>query len=166
MNPARYLLQAVLYTMFMSVVWYLSTNPVYRPLDEGEAVVIVAFGHAGKIVAPCRVRSAEELAALPPNMRVAQDCPRERSPINVEVILDDKVALKETFDPPGFYKDLGVEIFHRTMVPVGKHRVIARMNDDVNVEGFTHVVEQEIELTQGEILVVEYKPEKNTFVLH
>jgi len=166
MNPARFLLQAVFYTMFMGVVWYLSTNPPYRPLDEGEAVVIVAFGHAGKIVAPCRERSAEEMAAMPPNMRVAQDCPRERSPIRVEVLLDDKVALKETFIAPGFSKDLGVEIFHRTMVPVGKHRVIARMNDDVNVEGFTHVVEQEIELTQGKILVVEYKADKDTFVLH
>lgn len=166
MNPVRYLLQAAFYTVFMAVVWYFSTDPVYRPLAEGDAVVIVAFGHAGKIVAPCRERSPEELAALPPNMRIAQDCPRERSPIIVEVLLDDKIALKETFVAPGFSKDLGVEIFHRTNVPVGKHNVIARMNDDVNVEGYTHVVEQEIELTQGKILVVEYKPDKNTFVLH
>lgn len=166
MNPLSYLLQAVLYTLFMAVVWYLSTDPAYRPLEEGEAVVIVAFGHAGKTVKPCRERSAEELAALPPNMRIAKDCPRERSPIVVEVLLDGKIALQETFEAPGFSKDLGVEIFHRTNVPVGKHNVIARMNDDVNVEGFTHVVEEEIELTQGKILVVEYKPDKNTFVLH
>ena len=76
------------------------------------------------------------------------------------------MALKETFEPPGLYKDLGVEIFYTTQVPVGKHTVIARMNDDVNVEGFTHVDEAEIELTQGKILVVEYKPDQNKFVFH
>jgi hypothetical protein len=166
MNPLNYLLQAFFYTLFMGIVWYLSTNPPYRPLDEGEAVVTVAFGHAGKIVQPCRTRSQEEMDKLPPNMRVAMDCPRERSPILVEVLLDDHVALKETFPPPGLYKDLGVEIFYTSKVPVGKHRVIARMNDDVNVEGFTHEDEAEIELTQGKILVVEYKADKNKFVFH
>lgn len=166
MNPVRYLLQAVLFAIFMSVVWFLSTDPLYKPLEDGKAVVIVAFGHAGKPVQPCRTRTPEELAALPPNMRMAQDCPRERSPIVVEVLLDNEVALKETFNPPGFYKDLGVEIFHRTNVPVGKHHVVARMSDDVNVEGYTHVAEGDIELTQGKILVVEYKADHNDFVLH
>jgi hypothetical protein len=99
-------------------------------------------------------------------MRVAMDCPRERSPIIVEVLLDDHVAMQETFPPPGLYKDLGVEVYHTSKVPVGKHKVIARMNDDVNVEGFTHVDEAEIELTQGEILVVEYRPDQNKFVFH
>lgn len=166
MNPVQILLQAIFYTLFMGVIYYLSTDPVYKPLDEGEAVVVVAFGHAGKIVAPCRERTPEELAELPPNMRIAMDCPRERSPIIVEIILDDHVALKETFEAPGFSKDLGVEVFYRTKVPTGKHRIIARMNDDVNVEGFTHIDEEEIELTQGKIVVVEYRPDKNKFVFH
>ena len=34
--------------------------------------------------------SAEELAKLAPNMRVAQVCPRERSPVAVEVEMDGK----------------------------------------------------------------------------
>lgn len=166
MNPLNYLLQAFYYTLFMGTIWYLSTDPVYRPLEDGQAVVTVAFGHAGNIVQPCRERSQEEMAKMPPNMRVAMDCPRERSPIRVEVLLDDHVALKETFEPPGLYRDLGVEVFYTTKVPVGKHRVIARMNDDVNVEGFTHVDEAEINLTQGKILVVEYKPDQKKFVFH
>jgi hypothetical protein len=161
----RYPLQAVNYSIFMLLVWYFSAAPPYVHLAPDQAVITVAFAHAGKRREPCHRLSQEELAKLPPNMRAPLDCPRERSPVTVELLLDGKLQVKEVAHPPGLYKDLGVDIYRSVKVPIGTHRLEVRMNDDVNVQGPTYTYEETIELEPGQLLIVNFDSDAGRFFI-
>ena len=45
----RYPLQALNYGVFMLLVWYFSAAPPYRQLTADQAVITVAFSHAGEL---------------------------------------------------------------------------------------------------------------------
>ena len=161
----RYPLQVVNYSVFMLLVWYFSAAPPYRQLTPEQAVVTVAFAHAGERREECRELSLEELAKLPPNMRAPMDCPRERSPVTVELLLDGKLLVEEVVQPPGFYNDLGVDVYRSVKVPAGEHRLVVRMNDNVRVEGPTYTAEETVNLEPGQLLVVNFNSETGKFFI-
>lgn len=160
----RYILQALNYAMFMALIWYLSTAPAFRQLEEGQAILTISFSHAGEIREPCRTLSAEELAALPPNMRKPTDCPRERSPVIIEAMLDGKLIHSQTEEAPGLYKDSGVDIYLMKKIPAGEHHLAIRMDDSVLRQGFDRTFEQDIVLEPAQILLVGFYPDRG-FVL-
>lgn len=150
----KYVLQAVNYSAFMALIWYFSTSPPYQQLGEDEAVLIISFSHAGEIREPCHKRTAEELMALPPNMRAPMDCSRERSPIVIEVLFDDALMYSETVEAPGLYKDSGVDIYHSAKVSAGSHHLTIKMDDSVLKQGFNYSFDQVVEIKPAEILLV------------
>lgn len=160
----RYLLQVFNYAIFMALIWYFATSPSVRVINDNEAMITVAFAHAGKTLKECRRLSQEELMKLPPNMRKPDDCPRERSPITIEATLDGKTIYSQTMQPPGIFNDGGVNIYYSSKVPAGKHSFKIRMDDSVRDEGFSHSLEQDINLDPAHILLVEFEPLKG-FVL-
>ncbi len=153
-KPLRYLLQAINYTVFMALIWYFATEPSVQLIDDNEAKLTIAFAHAGQLREPCRRLTQEELDQLAPNMRKLEDCPRERSPVTIEALLDDELVYSESLDPPGLFSDGGVDIFFSTKIPAGEHRLTLRMNDSVRIEGFNHVREQSIRIDPAQILLV------------
>ncbi len=155
----RYPLQALNYFIFMAVVGYFSVAPPYRHLAGDQAQVTLAFGHAGQPREPCRTLTAEELAKLPPNMRKPTDCPRARSPIQVELFMDGKPLLRVVAKSPGLFEDGSVDIFRSLRVPAGRHSFQVRMNDNSRVEGFTHSAEYQADLLVGKLLVIDFNPE-------
>ena len=154
----RYTLQAFNYTIFMALIWYFATAPSVRVIGKDEAMITVAFAHAGATREECRKLSQEELLKLPPNMRKLDDCPRERSPIIIEAMLDGKVIFSETRLPPGIYNDGSVNIYYNSKVPAGKHTFEIKMDDSVRKEGFDHKLEQDINIDPQQILLVEFEP--------
>lgn len=154
----RYTLQAFNYTIFMALIWYFATAPSVRVIGEDEAMITVAFAHAGATREECRKLSQEELLKLPPNMRKLDDCPRERSPIIIEAMLDGKVIFSETRLPPGIYNDGSVNIYYNSKVPAGKHTFEIKMDDSVRKEGFDHKLEQDINIDPQQILLIEFEP--------
>ena len=109
-TPLQYLLQALNLAVFMGLIWYFASYPSIRLIGDDEAVLTVAFAHAGQLREPCRRLSQEELNQLAPNMRNPEDCPRERSPVTIEVELDRELVYRETLSPPGLFGDGGVDI--------------------------------------------------------
>jgi hypothetical protein len=154
----RYLLQAINYTVFMALIWYFSTSPVVRVIEDDEAMITVAFSHAGETREKCRRLSQEELMKLPPNMRKLDDCPRERSPIVIEAMLDGKLIFSETRLPPGIFNDGGVNIYYNSKVPAGEHRFEIKMDDSVRKAGFNHAFSATVNLQPRQILLVEFEP--------
>lgn len=150
----RYTLQAINYSVFMGMIWYLSTSPSYRQLAEHEAIITISFSHVGEIIDPCRKRTQEELMALPPNMRAPMDCSRERSPVIIEVLLDGLPMFSQTAEAPGLYKDGGVDIYHSVKVLAGSHHISIKMDDSVLKEGFNHSFNQDVEINPAQILLV------------
>ena len=161
----RYGLQAFNYLLFMVVVWYFSINPPYHQLEEDEAVITLSFTHATKIREACRKLSQEELMALAPNMRLPTSCPRERSQLNIELYLDEKLVTKEVLEPLGFHKDQGVSLFKKIKVKAGEHVLRVWMNDDVNVDGPTYKYEEKINLKPEQLLLLDFDSGKKEFFL-
>ncbi|MCW8909257.1 MAG: hypothetical protein OQK76_01430 [Gammaproteobacteria bacterium] len=165
-KPLRYLLQAFNFSMFMALVWYFSLYPAYHQLEEDQAMITFTVSHAGKHIRECVKFSQEELLKLPPNMRKPMDCPRERSPISMELKLDDEVIYSKVAPPHGLYSDQGIDIYQNIRVPAGKHRLTAWLNDDVKVEGPIYKLSQDVTLKPEQHLVIEFKPAISGFDVH
>ncbi len=162
----RYPLQVFNYAVFMALVWFFSIYPSYQQLDEDQALLTFTMSHIGKHVTECKKVSYEELMKLPPNMRKPTDCPRERSAVNMELTLDDEVIFKNIAYPLGLYKDQGIDIYENIKIPVGSHRIKVWMNDDVKVDGPTHILEEDVEITYQQHLVVQFNSAGNSFTIN
>lgn len=161
----QYGLQVFYYSLFMVVVWYFSIKPPYQQLEADQAVVTLSFTHATQIAEPCRKKTQEELMKLAPNMRLAMDCKRERSPMNLELYLDDKQLTKVVLQPSGLHKDQGVNMFQSIKVKAGKHNLRLFMNDDVKVEGPTYKFEQSVTITPEQLLLIDFDAGSGGFFL-
>jgi hypothetical protein len=164
MKPAlRILAQAIAYLPLLALIGYFSSYPRYRPIPEGEALVRVSFVHAAQRKHACRQRTAEELAKLAPNMRAAEDCPRERADVTVEIDFDGQPVLRRTVAPSGLKRDGNAAVYHRFTVPAGSHRVAARLRDRAQ-DGFNHVREATLELKPGAAIVIDFSAEQGGFL--
>ena len=155
-KPLRYLLQAFNYFIFMALIWFFATQPSIRILADDEAMITIAFAHAGDLREACRKLSNEELQALAPNMRKLDDCPRERSPVHIAVLLDEQKLFDETFQPPGLFSDGGVDVYYSAKIPAGAHRLQVKMDDSVREAGFNYSLEQEVSVNPAQILLIEF----------
>jgi hypothetical protein len=158
-KPGRYLLQAVNYTVFMALIWYFATAPAVRILDDDEAVITIAFAHAGELREPCQKLSSEELAELAPNMRKLEDCPRERSPVTIQASLDGNTIFHESFAPPGLFNDGGVDIYFSGRVPAGIHELELKMDDSIREAGINHTLRQQIDIDPTRIVLIDFDSE-------
>lgn len=161
----QYGLQALNYLAFMAVVGYFSNSPAYQQLTKNEAMVALAFGHSGQPISECIHRTPEELAKLPPNLRLPVVCPRERSPIDIEMSLDEKVVFKQTIQPPGFSKDGGIDVYHRFKIPAGQHQLSLKLKDSVQLTDYNYVYNQTIHLNPHQVLVISFKHELGGFIV-
>lgn len=155
-GPAAWAGQALLYGLFAAVIGVFSAWPTYHPLPPDMALLKLSFGHAGKPVAECRARDPAELAKLPPNMRAPLDCPRERSPVTVELDIDGRPVLRELLPPSGLKRDGASSIYRRIELAAGTHRIAVRLKDDVRAADFTHRHEQTLTLDPAQIVVVDF----------
>lgn len=164
-GPLGWLGQLVLYGAFAVVVGVFSRWPDYQHLASDQALVKLSFNHQGKPVSDCRRPSAEELAKLPPNMRAPMVCPRERSPITVELDVDGAPVLRHVARPSGLSRDGASAVYHRMQVPAGTHHLAVRLKDDVRASGFGFTREATVTLKPAQILVIDFDPEKGGITL-
>ena len=157
--------QLALYAAFAAFIGVFASFPVYRHLAADEALVKLSFSHAGQLAHECRRRSPEELAKLPPNMRVALDCPRERSPVTVELALDGRLLAQRIAKPAGLAHDGAATLYERFVIPAGEHDLSVKFNDDRRVAGATYARETRVRLNPGQVLVVDFNPEKGVILV-
>jgi hypothetical protein len=153
----RYLGQALLYALFFTPLVYLTQQPEHRHLDEGMAVLKVAVRHAGKIIGECTPVNQADYANRPSNMQVAEICPRERSPLQLEFILDGKTLHRATVPASGLHSDGVSSMYQRFKLPAGKHHLQLLMNDDVAVDGYNWQLDQDIQLRPAQVMVAKFK---------
>ena len=147
--------QLALYAPLMAIIGYFSTEPRYSAIEPDQALVRLSFINAAERKHPCRARSAEELARLAPNMRAAEDCPRERAKLLVELEVDGRIVLHREVPPAGLRRDGNAALYERLPVPAGRHRIVARLRDRAEGE-FNYVREQTVELAPGRVLLIDF----------
>lgn len=160
----RWIGQFILYGLFALAIGVFSQWPPYHPLGADEALIKISVVHLGQPVGECHRLSEEELASLPPNMRNPVRCPRERSPLTMEVDLDGVNVLKRVAQPSGLSKDGPSSIYERLVVPAGEQRIDVRLNDDVRPGAPTYRRQASVTLVPGQVLVIDYSPEKTAIL--
>jgi hypothetical protein len=162
MKALRFVAQLALYVPLMAILAYFSTEPRFSAVAPGEALVRVSFIHATQRKQACRERSAEELAKLAPNMRAALDCPRERSPLLVELELDGRMVLRREVQPAGLRRDGNAVVYQRMALPAGRHRIVARLRD--RPEGdFNYLKDETVQLAAGRVLIIDFNAARGGF---
>ena len=146
--------QLVAYVAFIILLGVLSTRPELRLMADDEAIVSLSFSHAAKRVGACRHLSQKELLALPPNMRQPDDCPRERHPVRIELLMDDQTLYQATVPPAGIWADGKSTVYQRMRVSAGTHDFVIRMNDSGSPGSFDFEYASTITLRPGQNLVV------------
>jgi len=162
MSPLRIVAQLLLYLPLMALIGTFSTSPRFALIPAGDALLRISLIHAAERKQECRRRTAEELAKLPPNMRAALDCPRERAPLLVELEIDGALVFRRSVPPAGFKRDGAASLYHRLPVAAGRHRVVARLRDRADGP-FNYVREETLELAPGGMLLIDFVPTKGGF---
>lgn len=156
--------QIVFYGLFVAFVGYFSTSPAYVHLAPDQALIKLSFSHPGQPQAPCRERSAEELARLAPNMRIARDCARERAPVAVEFTIDGQVHYRESLPPTGLKRDGASTLYRRLSVPAGTHRIEVRLKDHPEFPDYNYTGRAEVTLAPGQVFVIDFNARQGGFI--
>jgi len=157
--------QAALYALFALALGVFSHWPPYRHLPDDQALIKVSFTHSGKPVGDCRPMTEAELGKLPPNMRAPMKCPRERSPVTVELDIDGVTVLRRSAPPSGLSRDGASAVYQRLQVRAGEQRLSVRMNDDARHPGFAYQKEAVIWPAPAPILVIDFDAENGGITL-
>lgn len=156
--------QVLFFAVVALVLGTLSAAPSYTHMTQDEAMIKVSFSHGADRKIPCVKRTREELMALPPNMRRPMSCTRERLPVYVEVMVDNKQVIAESLPPMGLAKDGRSQIYTTFKVTPGTHRVAIGIRDSRRTEGFDYELERVIELAPRQNLVVDFHGDRGIFL--
>ena len=165
LKPLTIVGQIFLFSLFALVIGVFSRWPSYRPIAADQAMLKLSFSHHGKPIAECRQASAAELAKLPRNMRAPTVCPRQRSPVTVELDVDGKPSYQHIAMPSGLSKDGASAVYHRLELPAGSHRIAVRINDDARKPGFQYMHDSTVVLKPAQILVIDLSTEQAKITL-
>lgn len=157
--------QIAVYSIFIAMIGYFSASPSYVRLAPDQAVIKLSFSHAGQPIGACRERSDEELEKLAPNMRERFVCPRERYAVSVELMLDGKLMYRNTLQPSGMNRDSASSAYERFTVKAGRHLLKVQLGDRSPDKGYTSTLEQVVELSPAQVVVIDFDEEVNNFVL-
>jgi hypothetical protein len=159
----KWLGQIVAYGLFVAFIGAFSDSPAYRHLAQDTATIKLSLRHAGQLLGECRQRTAEELANLPANMRAPAVCPRERSPIVLELDLNGALVYSETLAARGIHNDGRASVYRRLSVPAGKTSLTVRLKDHVARDVFQYTNSHQVELEPAEVLVIDFDEQRGQF---
>ncbi|HEX9790700.1 MAG TPA: hypothetical protein VGA60_08555 [Kiloniellales bacterium] len=163
-NVFRYMGQGVVYALIAVVLGFFADTPAYRHFDDDKAQLTLSLAHSGKHLQECRRRTAEELAALPANMRKPLDCTRERTPVLVEVELDGQIIVSESVSPSGLFGDGPSQIYKNFVIPSGSYTLIVRMRESPRAEGFDYQREAHVVIAPRQRFVIGFQAEAGGFI--
>jgi hypothetical protein len=157
--------QVVLYGLFALAIGVFSHWPPYRHLASDMALIKLSLVHAGKPVGDCRMQTPDELAKLPPNMRAPTTCPRERSPVTVELDIDGARAARVIAAPSGLSRDGASALYQRLPVKAGERLIQVRLRDDTRSTSPAYSAERRVTLAPAQVLVIDFDAEKGGITL-
>jgi hypothetical protein len=158
MPEPRYLVgQIIAFTLFAIGLGYFSNSPTYTHHDPEMALIKLSFSHASHHKEECRRLSPEEIAALAPNMRRPMDCPRERVPVRVELIVDGNMLLSKSYTPTGLAHDGAASAYEKIPVTPGQHKLTVRLRDSNREEGFDYEDGININLVPRQQFVIDFR---------
>jgi hypothetical protein len=161
----RWPLRLAVIAVLMLAIAVLADTPAYTNFPADRALIRLSFSHGGSRP-ECRRRTAEELAALPANMRAPMDCPRGRLPVLVELDLDGEPLFRALLPPSGLQGDGPSRVHEGFAVAPGTHVIEARLRDSDRTQGFDQVRAATLTLQPRQNLVIDFQTDAGGFVFH
>ncbi len=162
----RYAGQALFYAVVMLGIGYFSQRPIYQHIPPDRAQILLSFSHGGRRLQACRRLSYKEIMKLPPGQRHPNTCKRRRLPIHVQLVLDGKVIFDRVLKPGGLSGDSPAHAYEKFIVPVGRHKLLARLEDRGRTDSFGYESELEVELRPRQNLPIDFKADKGGFIFY
>jgi hypothetical protein len=158
--------QAVIYALVALALGVLSDTPRWQAHPEDKAEIVLSFSHGGARMG-CRTLSDAELADLAPNMRPKnrQVCPRERTPVMVQLMLNDEVIVDTVLPPTGLTGDSPSRIYQRLSVAPGSYELQAQLRDTDRAEGYDYDFSQSVRLQPRQRVVLDFRQDLGGFVI-
>jgi len=163
-SPGRLVAGFAVLTIVFVLVASLADTPAYRMIPPGTGILKFSFSHGSDRKAGCRTLSAEELAALPANMRRKEICPRRRPALDVELSVDGQLLFRDTLPPSGIAGDGPSRLYEKFVLPAGRHTISVAMSDNPQIAGFEYDEVREVELAAGQNLVIDFSASEGGFV--
>ncbi len=160
----RWLGQAIIYAGMALWLGYFANRPVYTHLPPDQALIKLSVVHGAKRKGECRRRTKEELEAMNPNMRTPLDCPRERLPIRLQILLGGAVLYDASVTAAGLAHGGTTRVYQRFAIDAGRYELVARMVDSARTEGYDFERAGIIELSPGENFVIDFRAEAGGFL--
>lgn len=151
----RWVGQAVAWLVFAALVGVFAHWPVFSQIPEDYGELTLSLAHLTERVGPCIQRTPEELAELPPNMRIPEECPRERVPAVIEVTVDDRTLLARSVRPAGLFSGGRVYLVESWPLPAGTYTLQLRLRDSPREQGFDKEQQFELRLSRGASAVLD-----------
>ena len=101
--------------------------------------------------------------ALPPNMRKPDECPRERHPIRVGLLLDGQELYRTTLLPTGVWSDGKATVYQRFTIPAGDYQITVQLNDSGTDRDFDYEGHAQRQIQPGQNLVVYFDSTRQQF---
>lgn len=162
--PARFLAGFAVLTIVFALVALLSDAPAYRAIAPQTGIVKLSFSHGSDRKAGCRKLTAEEMAALPANMRRTETCPRRRPPVDVELRVDGELLFRQTLPPSGIAGDGPSRVYEKFVLPAGEHTIAVALSDNPQTAGFEYDEVRQVDLAARQNLVIDFSPTDGGFV--
>ncbi|MEH6467181.1 MAG: hypothetical protein V7722_06080, partial [Porticoccus sp.] len=121
--------------------------------------------HAGQILGECRERSEEELAQLPPNMRISKICPRERSPLQLDLLVNNEMVYSKEIAPRGIHGDGLSSVYFRLPVSSGEINLKVQMKDHINQKEYPYQLRKTLQLAPAQVLVIDFDAKAGEFII-
>ncbi len=162
-NVLRYFVQIGAFTTFAVFVGYFSSSPPFHYARADSAVVKLSLSHATDRVAPCVLLTAEEIAALAPNMRRTESCERARLPLTIELEVDGKIVFSAQALPSGLWGDGPASVYEKFELRPGTYQLNVRLRDTARTEGWDYTISKNVDLIAGRYHSITFKAENGGF---
>ncbi len=138
--------------------------------DPSGARLRLAWKIRGDRVETCRVRTAEELAALPPHMRQARVCEGRVPPYHLTVLVNGAAVVRDTVFAAGARSDRGVFVLRDLALTPGRYDVDVSLvqetvADSVAAPSHPLRLTRTVQLDAGQIALVTYDADSASLVL-
>jgi hypothetical protein len=154
-SATRYAGQALAWAGFALVTGVFAQWPEWSPAPAGSGEIKLSMAHLTERLEPCVELSQEELRALPPNMRVAQRCPRARADAVVQLAVDGDLLLDARVRPVGLARGGRAYLQGRWHLPPGEYALELRLRDTPREEGFDKVRHLSLSIAPGESVLLD-----------
>lgn len=151
-------------TLVIALAVLLSDAPAYRVIPPQTGILKLSFTHGANRRAGCRQLTAEEIAALPPNMRRTEICPRRRPPVDIELAVDGDLVYRAMLPPSGLAGDGPSRAYEKFLLPAGNHEITVKMRDNPTTVGFDYEAVRQVVLAAEQNLVIDFSVTEGGFV--